>query len=102
MSVAARLVADIARNHRELLAPLLTEELLWIRWLPESDRVRCAENLPGELVAGAETGVLEPFARTLAAWRSTAEVRSDPELARRLHGPFAGDGEEVPRPHPAP
>lgn len=101
MSIAARLVADVVRNHPELLAPLLTEELPWIRWLPESDRARCAEDLLGELVAGADTGVLEPFARTLAAWRSTAEVWSDPELARRLHGPFAGDGEQLPRPHPA-
>jgi hypothetical protein len=58
MSFAARLVADVARNHPELLAPLLTEELPWIRWLPESDRARCAEDLLGKLVAGADTGVL--------------------------------------------
>ncbi len=98
MNIAARLVADVARNHPELLAPLLTEELPWIHWLPESDRARCAEDLLSELVAGADTGILEPFARTLAAWRSTAEVWSDPELARRLHGPFTGDGKENPPP----
>jgi hypothetical protein len=97
MNVAAHLVADIARRHPELLASLLTEELPWMRWLPESDQARCVDELMGELVAGADTGILEPFARTLAVWRSTAEVWSDPELVRRLHGPFAGDGEEIAR-----
>jgi hypothetical protein len=101
MNIAARLVADVARNHPELLAPLFTEELPWIRWLPESDRARCAEDLLRDLVAGADTGSLEPFARTLSAWRSTAEIWSDPELAHRLRGPFAGDGKEILRTHPA-
>jgi hypothetical protein len=40
------------------------------------------------LLAGADTGLLVPFARALGEWKSTAEIYSDPELARRLRGPF--------------
>jgi hypothetical protein len=88
-----------SRDRAEMVVGLLRQELPWIRRLPESEQAQCAGELIGELAAGADTRVLEPFARALAAWRSTAEVRSDPDLARRLQGPFAGDGDEIPRPH---
>jgi hypothetical protein len=59
---------------------------------------RDEENLLRQLVAGADTGLLVPFARSLTSWRSTAEVWSDPQLARGLQGPFPGDGGEAVRP----
>jgi hypothetical protein len=99
MTLAARLLGDAVRDRAEMVVGLLRQELPWIRWLPEAEQAQCAGELIGELAAGADTGVLEPFARALAAWRSTAEVWSDPDLARRLQGPFAGDGDEIPRPH---
>lgn len=58
-------------------------------------RVRTVDHL----LAGAETGLLLPFARALREWKATAEVYSDPELARRLRGPFSTeDATDVPRP----
>ncbi len=98
MTVAARLLGDVVRDQAQIMAGLFGRELPWLRWLPEKEHTQCVEELLGELVAGADTGVLEPFARALAAWRSTAEVWSNPELARRLQGPFPGDGEEITRP----
>lgn len=98
MMLAARLLGGVIRERAEMMVALVTHELPWIRWLPEADQAQCVEELMGELAAGAETGVLEPFARSMSAWRSTAEVWSDPALARRLQGPFEGDGEEIPLP----
>lgn len=98
MSLAVRLLGDVARSQTELMTSLFAAELPWLRWLPEAEQSQCVDELFGELAAGADTGVLEPFARALAAWRSTAEAWSDPELARRLQGPFDGEGEEISRP----
>jgi hypothetical protein len=62
------------------------------------ERPACVRELLADLVAGAETGLLVPFARNLASWRSTAEAWSDPRLARELQGPFDGDGPVIDRP----
>jgi len=98
MTFAAHLLGDVVRDQADLMAGLLRRELPWLRWLPDDEQQECVNELLGELAAGAETGVLEPFAHALAAWRSTAEVWSDPELARRLQGAFEGDGDEIARP----
>jgi hypothetical protein len=98
MTFAAHLLGDVVRDQTELVTGLLAKELPWLRWLPDGEQSECVNELLGELAAGAETGVLEPFARALSAWRSTAEVWSDPELARRLQGPFHGNGEKIRRP----
>ncbi|MEV5553399.1 hypothetical protein AB0L44_07050 [Nonomuraea wenchangensis] len=73
----------------------LAEELTW---LPDAERHECVRELLAHLMAGADTGELLPFARALTSWRSTAMVWSDPRLADDLHGPFPGDGPDVPRP----
>ena len=99
MTFAARLLGDVVRDRSDLVVELLRQELPWMHWLPEAEQTQCAEELMAELAAGADTGMLDPFARSLTAWRSTAEVWSDPELARRLGSRFSGDGEEIPRPH---
>ena len=71
---------------------VLAEELPWLSWLPADERATCVRELLADLVAGADTGLLTPFARNLASWRSTAEVWAYPRLARELQGPFDGDG----------
>jgi hypothetical protein len=75
---------------------LLAEELPWLTWLPVAERVACVEELLADLVAGADTGLLTPFARNLVSWRSTAEAS-----ARELQGPFGGDGPVIDRPEAA-
>ncbi len=95
---AARSLAILARRHRDLAEAALAEELPWLTWLPADERPTCVRELLADLVAGADTGLLTPFARNLASWRSTAEAWSDPRLARELQGPFDGDGPVIDRP----
>lgn len=98
---AARSLAILARRSRDMAEEALGEELPWLSWLPEPDRDACVRELLADLVAGAETGLLLPFARNLTSWRATAEAWSDPTLARRLQGPFDGDGPMIERPDAA-
>jgi choline dehydrogenase-like flavoprotein len=99
MAAAAHVLRTLARRDPDLAAELLEEEFAWMHWLPEAQRHHCVADLLANLDAGADTGSLVPFALAVAAWRSTAEVWSDPNLARRLHGPLDGDGPAIERPH---
>lgn len=101
LRVAARSLAVLARRQRGLAEELLAEELPWLTWLPAPERLACVRELLADLVAGADTGLLTPFARNLASWRSTAQVWSDPALARDLQGPFDGGGPVIDRPQAA-
>jgi hypothetical protein len=89
----------IARTNRSLAEEVFAEELPWLKWLPPEARSECVVELLDHLLAGADTGLLLPFARALREWKSTAEIYSDPELAERLRGPFATEtAEELARP----
>jgi hypothetical protein len=99
LRLAARTIAIIARTDRALAEEAFAEELPWLAWLPAEARPECVTELLNDLLAGAETGLLIPFARALRAWKSTAEIYSDSELTRRLRGPFdTSDSVEAPRP----
>jgi hypothetical protein len=98
LRLAARSLAILARRHRDLAEEALAEELPWLTWLPAEERPTCVAELLSDLLAGADTGLLVPFARNLASWRSTAEAWSDPRLAHELRGPFVGDGPVLDRP----
>ncbi|MET8144885.1 hypothetical protein ABZU32_31680 [Sphaerisporangium sp. NPDC005288] len=95
---AARALAILARRNNDLAEEVLTEELPWTTWLPDTERHVCVAELLGHLVAGADTGELVPFSRALTSWRSTAIAWSDPDVAHHLQGPFPGDGGEATRP----
>jgi hypothetical protein len=79
-------------------AALPEEEMSWLRWLPSQERRVCLDELLADLEAGADTDNLEPFARSVQAWQSTAEVWADPDLARRLRRSLPGNGKEISRP----
>jgi PHD/YefM family antitoxin component YafN of YafNO toxin-antitoxin module len=100
LRIAARSLAILARRDPDTAEELLAGELPWLHWLPENERGACVRELLADLVAGADTGLLLPFARNLASWRTTAEVWSDPQLAHELQGPFPGDGSALHRPEP--
>src|SRR5262245_46943400 len=87
LRLASRSLAIVARTNRSLAEEVFTEQLPWLTWLPAEARPECVAELLDHLLAGAETGLLVPFARALREWMSTAEIYSDPELARRLRGP---------------
>jgi hypothetical protein len=98
MGVAARLLLHLWRVEPDRAAKLLSEELPWLNWLPPADQDICARDLLTDLAAGAETGTLEPFARSLKQWRNTAEMWADPALAVRFQAGFPGDGPRIERP----
>ncbi|SDN45953.1 hypothetical protein [Allokutzneria albata] len=98
MVVAAHALQALLVRAPELAEDLLAEQLSWLHWLPADERADCMKDLLAHLMAGADTGNLLPFARAMAAWQSTAEVWSDPELATRLRSSFAGDGDGLDRP----
>jgi len=99
MAAAAHVLRMLARRDPDLAAELFEEEFAWMHWLPEAERHHCVADLLVNLDAGADTGSLVPFALAVAAWRSTAEVWSDPNLAQRLRGPLDGDGPVIQRPY---
>ncbi|HEY3870008.1 MAG TPA: hypothetical protein VGM10_16715 [Actinocrinis sp.] len=88
LALAANSLAAIARTNRSLAEEVFAQELPWLAWLPPEARSESVVELLDHLLAGADTGLLLPFARALREWKSTAEINSDPELARRLRGPF--------------
>ncbi|MEC3955422.1 hypothetical protein VMT65_20455 [Nocardia sp. CDC153] len=99
LSLAARSLGIIAKANRTLAEEVFAEELPWLTWLPADARRECVTELLDQLLAGADTGLLLPFSRALREWQSTAEVYSDPELTRRLLGPFdTSEAADVERP----
>lgn len=55
----------LARKYRDLAEDALAEGLPWLAWLPETERAACVRELLADLVAGADTALLMPFARNL-------------------------------------
>jgi PHD/YefM family antitoxin component YafN of YafNO toxin-antitoxin module len=99
LRLAARSLSIVARANHALAEEVFAEELPWLRWLPVEARSGCVSELLGHLIAGADTGLFMPFARALKEWKATAEIYSDPGLARRLRGPFdTVESVEVERP----
>jgi PHD/YefM family antitoxin component YafN of YafNO toxin-antitoxin module len=99
LRLAARSLSIIAKENKALAEEVFGEELPWLTWLPPEARVECVTELLSHLLAGADTGLFLPFARALREWKSTAEIYSDPELARRLRGPFdTSAAADLPRP----
>ncbi len=98
MAVATRALMALVKYDRSLAEDILAEQLPWLHWLPPDERDDCMKDLLAHLAAGADTDSLMPFARALAAWQSTAEVWSDPELAERLSTDFSGTGTTIDRP----
>lgn len=100
MTVTTRALLALVRRDHTVAEELLTEQLPWLHWLPPDERVDCVTDLVAHLAAGADTDSLLPFARALAAWQSTAEAWSDPDLVERLRSDFPGDGPAIVRPEP--
>ena len=73
-------------------------ELAWVDAMPEDDRRLFAEEMSRLMAEAAETDDLALVEQALREWRVTAEIYSDPELAKRLTEPRSAYGERVPRP----
>lgn len=65
----------------------LMSTLPWTSFLPEEDRRSFAAEIAETLQACASVGRYTAFATLIEDWRATAEIWSDPALARSLGDP---------------
>lgn len=83
----ARMPRSLAVCHPTALGAVLSDVYPWVQYLPREERELFAEQLTKALLASGSIEMFEPVALLVGAWKATAEVHADPELARRLAGP---------------
>lgn len=66
----------------------LASTLPWVAFLPDEDRAAFASDAAETLRACVSIGRYTAFATLIEDWRNTAEIWSDPELARSLDAPI--------------
>jgi hypothetical protein len=66
----------------------VTEALPWTRYLTETGRTDFVSSLPAVVQDCEDLGTFAPLEVYMAAWRDTAAVLADPELADRLAKPI--------------
>ncbi|MGO1285236.1 MAG: hypothetical protein ACTHWF_14690 [Brachybacterium sp.] len=66
----------------------LASALPWVTFLPDAEREEFAREATETLLASASLGRYTAFATLIEDWRATAEVWSDPDLARSLSAPI--------------
>lgn len=97
-----RLIAKLAgdRTGRAVLGTYMTDIYPWLRFLPEESVQEAVTELLDTVDQCASVGNFAAYEAAIAAWRSTAEVHSDPDLRERLSGPVELDESlgSVPRP----
>lgn len=72
---------------RAAIAAGLADEYPWVSFLPTGERATFEHELLETLRACASLGRFTAFENLIDSWQATAEIWSDPELARRLMTP---------------
>lgn len=72
---------------RRVVTDGLGDDLPWVTFLPEDEKIRFADECLAVLRACAEVGRFTAFENLLASWQAAAEVWSDPALAQALATP---------------
>jgi hypothetical protein len=99
--LAATLLADTVAAAPEIRAPLvgvLEKRYPWVRFLSPNERELFARELVDTIQAGVSVGRLARIEELFAAWKATAEIHAEPELAKKLKGPFEETTTPVRRP----
>jgi hypothetical protein len=86
---------SLAVHSPDELGAALIDTFSWLEFLPRHDRQTFVEEFSRTLVASAEVDNFAAVGQLLREWRATAEVHSDPELARRLEAPVEASGAPV-------
>lgn len=97
-AMVGRALRNLAAHSPAALGEALLDEFPWTSFLPKADQTEFVDDFTRIVVAAAEVDNFAPLARVVDEWRATAEIHSDPELARRLRGSVRAKGEAVPRP----
>lgn len=89
----ARVVAALMERPagREAVQETMATVFPWLRFLPDEHRDRCVSELIDTAAACASVRNFAAFQTEVAAWRSTAEICSDPELYAILSRPLTID-----------
>lgn len=98
LDISVNTLRRLAVSHREIVRDSLADALPWVEWLPESERRDCLDELLTDLAASVAVGDFTRFHRDVVAWRDTARVWSDPDLAEQLTSEFSGEHGRVERP----
>lgn len=94
----ARLLRNLAVHSPGALDGAVDDAFAWVTFLPRSDRKMFVDDLTRTLIGAAAVENYAPVAQLLREWRATAEVHSDPALARRLRKAIEAGGDQVTAP----
>ncbi len=83
-----RALRNPAVHNPGVLEDALADAFPWLEFLPVADRKLFVDESSRVTVAAASIDSDEPLNQLVREWRDTAEVPSDPKLARRLGGRF--------------
>jgi NAD(P)-dependent dehydrogenase (short-subunit alcohol dehydrogenase family) len=100
-SVTSRIfVALMQRDEhvRDLVADVAPEVFPWVAFLSHDEVYQFVDELASIMKAAESIDNPAPVAQVIDAWRQTAEVLADPELAAALSAPSSSDHGPVPPP----
>jgi hypothetical protein len=100
-SVTSRIfIALVQRDPhvRDLVADVVPEVFPWVTFLPREEVHEFVVELVSTMKAAESIDNPAPVAQVIDAWRHTAEVLADPEVAAVLGAPSDGDYGPVPTP----
>lgn len=75
----------------EMLTQIFPEAFPWVRFLPEDAVREFLIEFMETAHAASDLGTMAPLASVIAAWKSTAEIYADPDLAATLKAPVDDD-----------
>lgn len=75
----------------DMLTKVFPEAFPWVRFLPPEAAREFLVEFMTTARAASDLGTVAPLAPVIAAWKSTAEIYSDPELRRKLSEPLEDD-----------
>jgi hypothetical protein len=97
-SAIGRALRNLAVHNPRALEDALADAFPWLEFLPVTDRRLFVNEFSRVVTAAAAIDSYEPLSQLIREWRATAEVHSDPKLARRLRGPLEAAGGRIAAP----
>jgi hypothetical protein len=85
----------------DLLTNVFPDVFPWVRFLPAEDVREFLVEFVDTANASTSLDTVDPILALVAAWKSTAEIYSDPELYAALNRDFGEDGGRVTLPEVA-
>ncbi len=90
-----RALRNVAVHNPTALREALGDAFPWLEFVPAADRQEFLDEFTRVVTAAAAVDNYEPLTQLVREWRATAEVHSDPKLARRLRRPLDASGDPV-------